>query len=804
MVIAPLPDRPVTLPVSLTPLVGREREAETVFALLGRPDVRLVTLIGPGGVGKTRLALRVAAEFGDDLADGVAFVDLTPLTDPDLVLPAVATTLGLRESGDQPIGDQLAGFLAERQVLLVLDNVEQVTEAAVDLARLLAICPNLKLLVTSRVVLRLSAEHVFPVVPLPSTDAATLFVLRARATNPGIALSGPADPIVSQICARLDGLPLAIELAAARVRSLSPPALLAHLSDRLRLLTDGPRDAPPRLRTMRAAIAWSYDLLSPEEQIFFRHLAAFPGGFTLEGAQGALGALGAQDESASIRPRDLDARSSVPPAPPVPPVPPVPPDILDLVASLVDKSLVRQVRRTAGDANGQDRFAMLETVRAYGLERLVASGEEVTARQAHANFFTEFATRVDLWGAAQATWLSRLEADEDNVRAAITWWLEQGDVNRAQRLTGALWEFWYMRARLSEGRRWLDRALALGAATDPTAAAAALTGAGALAGRQGEFDRADALLAAGIAHYRKIGNYERLGVALGCRGNVLLASGDLSAAQRLYEEELAAYCTANHPPAIGAALLNLGRVAAALGEIERARSLLAEARAIAQASGGNWDLALIDLYLGRLAHGRGDLECAHRHYLETLLLIRDPLDPTLVARSLEGLAGIAAAWGTPARGARLLGAAETLRAEAGQPMISEDFPTFDDARAAGRRLLAKEVYEEAVATGRTLAIDSAIAEALAIEPPAAVVAPPDPLAGFGLTRREREVLTLLADGHSTNEIAAALFISPKTAGVHAANLLRKLGVPSRAAAVAFAHRHGLAAAVPRPARPEAD
>jgi DNA-binding CsgD family transcriptional regulator len=241
-----------------------------------------------------------------------------------------------------------------------------------------------------------------------------------------------------------------------------------------------------------------------------------------------------------------------------------------------------------------------------------------------------------------------------------------------------------------------------------------------------------------------------------------------------------------------------------LGEIERARSLLAEARAIAQASGGNWDLALIDLYLGRLAHGRGDLECAHRHYLETLLLIRDPLDPTLVARSLEGLAGIAAAWGTPARGARLLGAAETLRAEAGQPMISEDFPTFDDARAAGRRLLAKEVYEEAVATGRTLAIDSAIAEALAIERPAAVVAPPDPLAGFGLTRREREVLTLLADGHSTNEIAAALFISPKTAGVHAANLLRKLGVPSRAAAVAFAHRHGLAAAVPRPARPEAD
>jgi non-specific serine/threonine protein kinase len=793
MVIAPLPDRPAALPIPLTPLVGREREAETVVALLGRPEVRLVTLTGPGGVGKTRLALRVAAEAGGDFADGVAFVDLTPLTDPGLVLPAVATTLGLRESGDRPLGDQLAGLLTARQVLLVLDNAEQVVEAAVDLARLLAVCPNLKLLVTSRVVLRLSAEHVFPVVPKPLADAATLFVQRARAASPDVALIGPDDPIVSQICARLDGLPLAIELAAARVRSLSPPALLAHLSDRLRLLTDGPRDAPPRLRAMRAAIAWSYDLLTPAEQSLFRRLATFPGGFTLEGAQAVSRGV---EESRSREGRDPLLDSSTARL--------LDSSVLDLVASLVDKSLVRQVRRTAGNADGQDRFAMLETVRAYGLERLVASGEEEAARQAHADFFTDLATRVDLWGAAQATWLSRLEADEDNLRAAMTWWLERGDVDRAQRLTGALWEFWYMRGRITEGRRWLKRAIALGTATDVTAAAAALTGAGALVARQGELDRADAFLAAGIAHYREIGNHERLGVALGCRGNVMLAKGNLSAAQRLYEEELAAYRAADHPPAIGAAWLNLGRVAAALGEVERARTLLAEARAVAQGSGGDWDLALIDLYLGRLAQLCGDLKCAHRHYLEALLLTRDPVDPVLVARSLEGLAGIAAAWGAAARGARLLGAAETLRAEAGQPLVSEDYPTYDGALAAGRRALATQVFEEAVAMGRTLPIESAIAEALAIEPPAAVVAPPDPLAGFGLTRREREVLSLLADGCSTNEIAAALFISPKTAGVHVANLLGKLGVPSRAAAVAFAHRHGLAAATPRPVCAEAD
>ena len=517
MVIASLLDRPNALPTPLTSLVGREREVGAVAELLRRSDVRLVTLSGPGGVGKTRLALRVAEAVTDEFADGVAFVDLSSIVDPGLVLPAITATFGLRESGDRSMPDRLAAFLAAREIVLLLDNFEQVVEAAPALADLLQRCPNLTLLVTSRVLLRLSAEQVFPVGPLAAPEAARLFVQRARAADPEAVFDGTNDAVIAEICARLEGLPLAIELAAARVRLLSPPALLARLSDRLRLLADGPRDAPPRLRAMREAIAWSYDLLTADEQAFFRRLSVFAGGFTLEAAE-AMGQA-----------------------------------TLDVLSSLADKSLVRQAPRATGGEESEPRFALLETIRAYGLERLAVGGEEEVTCQAHAAYFTALAERAILWGPAQGIWFRRLEAEHDNLRAALAWLVNTGDAGGAQRLAGLLWELWYMRGRVTEGRRWLEQALALTGPTDPKTRAGALTGAGALSALQGDLDPADGLLADGAALYRQIGHSELLGVALGCRGNVKLAKGDLAAAEALYEEEISHYRAAgNAGAAIGA------------------------------------------------------------------------------------------------------------------------------------------------------------------------------------------------------------------------------------------------------------
>ncbi|CAA9576383.1 MAG: Transcriptional regulator, AfsR family, partial [uncultured Thermomicrobiales bacterium] len=459
-----LAGRPHNLPMQPTPFLGREREVAEVTGLLRRGEARLLTLAGPGGVGKTHLALAAAAELLDAFPDGAWFVDLAPLADPALVPTAVATALGLREAGGRPPADAAANHLRDKAALLVLDNWEHLLGAAPFVADLLAACPRLAVLATSRAPLRLRGEREHPVGPLaladPAADAAALagseavalFVERARAVKPGFALDETNAVAVAGIVRRLDGLPLAIELAAARVRVLAPPALLARLDRALPLLTSGPRDAPARQRTLRDAIAWSHGLLSPDERDLFRRLAVFVGGFTLEATE-AVADLGGE----------LDA--------------------LGGLEGLAEDSLLRP----AEGPGGEPRFTMLATVREFAREQLEASGEAAVAHGRHAAFFTVLAESAapELTGPDQGAWLARLEAEHDNLRAALVW-AEGHEPESCLRLAGALWRFWYARGHLAEGLRRLEAAVARADGRPADACARALLGAGVLADLQGD------------------------------------------------------------------------------------------------------------------------------------------------------------------------------------------------------------------------------------------------------------------------------------------------------------------------------
>ncbi len=707
------------LPSPPTPLVGRELEVEGVTRLLVCEDVRLLTLTGPGGIGKTRLALEVAGHASGAFANGVVFVPLAPLEDPDLVPSALAETLGIKEVTGERLQETLTRHLRDGRSLLLLDNFEHLLRAAALVADLLGACPELTVLATSRAPLRLGGEHQFPVPPLPLPDVAgpmhvavferspavELFSQRARAVLPDFELTAANAGVVAGICRRLDGLPLAIELAAARVKLFPPQALLDRLDRGLQLLAGGGRDLPERQRTLRDAIAWSYDLLDAGVQALFRRLSVFAGGCTLEAVENICGS-GAEGQVESV--------------------------VLDGLTSLVDNSLVVALSDPSTYREGEElRFAMLETVREYALERLASVGEAEEAHRRHARHYLALAEAAQLedsewWdGAERLSRLMRLEREHDNLRAALRWAVEGREVETAARLALALWRFWMDRSHLSEGRRWIEAVLDLNGVGGRTGGAPPalparteaylLHVAGILASMHGDYDRAVALHEAGMAAYRDLDHKRGMSASLRQLGVVACAQGDYESGVRLHEQALALARELGGTWDVAFNVCALADAVRGQGDLERATTLLEESLVLFRRLENPWGIGLALASFGSVACEAGDYARASRLYEESLNLYqRAGLTFGLPIR-LEGLARVAAAQGQPERAARLCGMAAALREEVGWPLPPADRPEHERTEAAARAVLGEAAFESERAKGYALSLEEAIADALGDE-----------------------------------------------------------------------------------------
>jgi predicted ATPase/DNA-binding CsgD family transcriptional regulator len=862
-----LDDHPNNLPVLLNGLIGREHEIHEINGLLPRPDMRLLTLTGTAGVGKTRLALEVARELGGDFADGVHVVFLAPISDPALVMPTIAHTLGLTENASQSVLDLLKSSQRDKHQLLLLDNFEHLVSEAPELTELLEACPELKILVTSREVLRLRAEHQYAVPPLALPDprhlsdeqclahvaAVNLFVQRARAITSDFDVTTDNAATIAEICLRLDGLPLAIELAAARVKLLAPQALLERLDHRLHVLTGGARDLPLRQRTLRNTLAWSYSILTKEEQRLFRLLSIFAGGCTLEAIEVVLTVLDDVVDNA-----------------------------LEGVASLLDKSLLQHMEQR----QGEKRLMMLETLREYGLEALAESGELETVRQAHASYYLGLVEQAEPeWeDPKQVVWSERLEQEHDNVRAAMGWSLERGEASHdwelALRLAGALRRFWQVRGYVSEGRPFLEKVLAGSVGIVSAAHVKVLIAMGHVAVIQDDYDRVEAVCQECLPLCKQLGDTWNTARTLYLLGWIGWLRGDLAPARTLMEQTLALFRQVGDKSFIAWSLMYLGMIASRGGNYAEGRKLfeesmarqrelgnkrgtafalvgyaqmllasqhdaemvhpmLKESLALFREVGDRWGVAAASAYLGQVALQQGDMttastlanvsvqlcrEIGHRWFMcqaltvlakvaeteqdqllarslyqESLDVVIEVGDKVLIALGLEGLAGVVATQGEPVWATRLWGAASALRETIGAPMPPIERAGYERAVAAVRMRLGEQVFATAWTEGHAMTPEQALAAKGSVTHPqplltAASSIPPVKQAlthPEGLTARELEVLRLLAQGLTSAQIAEQLVISTVTVNFHVRSIYSKLGVTSRAAATRYAVEHHL-------------
>jgi predicted ATPase/transcriptional regulator with XRE-family HTH domain/Tfp pilus assembly protein PilF len=708
--LPPFPLEPTPLPVPLTGFVGREREVAEARARLLEPQTRLLTLTGPGGTGKTRLALEVARAVEVDFPDGVAFVPLATLTDPDLVPSAITQALGLREHPGQRPLDLLRSVLQDRRLLLVLDNCEQVAAAASQFADLLMATSGVRILATSRARLAVAGERLYPVLPLGlptpeqarnpaalgTAEAVRLFVLRAQDALPEFAVDAGNAAVVGAICARLDGLPLAIELAAARIRHMPPPALLKRLEGSMALLTGGPRDAPERQRTLRETIAWSYVLLDEEGKALFRRLSVFVGGWTLAAAEAVCAASGG--------------------------LPALEGDTLLALSTLADQSLVV----VENDRAGEPRFQMLQTVRAFAWERLAETGEREAMEATHAAYLLSLAEAGEpaLQGADQGLWLAQLEREHDNLRAVLRWAQDKGELETGLRLAGALRWFWLRRGYLSEGRRWLEGLLARAemrqrSAGAPAVRARALQGAGGLAWSQGDYARATVLLEESLALSRDLNDKPAMVDSLVNLGIVAYEQGEYARAMVLHEESLALCSELGDKRDIAYSLINLGIVAYEQGDYARATVLLEESLALSRGLNDKRGTAYSLHGLGGVAYEQGDYARATALHQESLALCRELGDKRGIVASLEAMGRVATAPGTTPefleRAARLLGAAAELREVIGTPLPPSQRAGYERIRTAICSAMGGAAWTAAWAAGRTLALEAVVVYALEVD-----------------------------------------------------------------------------------------